>query len=371
MDLWCIAQRARGTLPREFTGLNTAEIADVLGVACHSVRADYTLARQPGDLALRGLGFDNHPDYPFRVEMRQLPVKFSHEAGQMRTTIRTPAGELMIHLELTATMAREGISLPFVRSYPIRTADDFEAVAQVFEHIEVVPTPAAYAAYRRRIGERGLAVAAGPIAASPMHLLLHELMPMDQFFYFYSDARDTLRRLADRFVPFFEAMLDALVKCDAEVVFWGANYDEGLTWPPFFAEEIAPWLKRVGERLRAAGKFLLTHTDGENQNLLRHYPACGFDVAESVCPAPMTKCTLAEIRAGMGPEVTVWGGIPSVALLNDNMSDAAFEAYFDRVFAGLGSGRRLIFGVSDNVPPDASLARLERIKERIEDYGPV
>src|ERR1039457_1128565 len=68
MDLWCIAHRARGTLPRKFQGLDTAGIADVLGVACHAVRADFTVARDPRDFMLRGLGIENHPDAPYRVE---------------------------------------------------------------------------------------------------------------------------------------------------------------------------------------------------------------------------------------------------------------------------------------------------------------
>ena len=61
MDLWYIAHRTRGTLPRQFAGLNTVEIAEVLDVACHAVGADMTL---PGgrDSSLRGFGIDNHQD---------------------------------------------------------------------------------------------------------------------------------------------------------------------------------------------------------------------------------------------------------------------------------------------------------------------
>jgi len=43
MDLWYTALRARGTVPDRFAGMNTAEIADELGVGCHAVRADYTM----------------------------------------------------------------------------------------------------------------------------------------------------------------------------------------------------------------------------------------------------------------------------------------------------------------------------------------
>jgi len=364
LDLWAIAQQARGTLPPALAGLDTAGLADALGVGCHAVRADYTRPRDRRELMLRGIGFDNHPDYPFRVEVRGLPVAFEHDAGNLRTRVTTPAGDVVLHLELTREMARNGISIPFVHSYAVRTLDDLEAVARMFEHLEVIPTPAAYAEFRRRIGERGLAVATGPIAASPLHLLLHELMPMEQFFYLYADERERLLALARRLEPFYEAVLDAVLQCDAEVVFWGANYDQDLTWPPFFAEEIAPWLQRVARRLHAAGKLLLTHCDGENQRLLPHYPACGFDIAESVCPTPMTRCTLAELRQGFGPRTTVWGGIPSVILLDTEMDDDAFGRYLDAVLREAAQGSRLILGVSDNVPPDANLARLAEIGRR-------
>ena len=256
---------------------------------------------EPGDNQLRGLGIDNHQDYPYRVELRDLPIESSDDGEELRTSIRTKAGEVFLHLYRSQQMARDGISLPFVKSYAIHSADDFEKVAQIFEHLEIIPTPDTYRAFHQRVGDRGLAVARGPVAASPIHLILHELMPMDQFFYLYHDERERMHELAERMTPFFDAALETLVASDAEVVFWGANYDQDLTWPPFFQEEIAPWLKKVSDRLHAAGKLVLTHTDGENKRLLPLYPACDFDIAESFCPAPMTKTTLAEMLAGLRP----------------------------------------------------------------------
>jgi hypothetical protein len=229
-----------------------------------------------------------------------------------------------------------------------------------------VPTPQQYRRFSARIGERGLAVAAGPVAASPMHLVLHELVAMDQFFYLYADERQRLCTLARRMEPVFEAMLAAELLTEAEVIFWGGNYDQDLTWPPFFAEEIAPWLRRASDRAHAAGKLLLTHCDGENRALLPLYPECGFDVAESLCPAPMTQLSLRELREGFGPRVTVWGGVPSVALLEGSMRGAAFDRWLAELVAEIERDpRRIIVGVSDNVPPDASLERFARIGEAV------
>lgn len=369
MDLWSIAQRARKTLSARFRDKNTVQIAEELDVACHAVGADFTISGGR-DISLRGLGLDNHADYPYRVELRRLPIE-SHDDGQhLITRIQTPAGEILTHLYRTEQMLADGISLPFVKHYPLNAPEDLKALGIIFDHIEVIPTPEAYKTFQTRIGDRGIAVARGPMAASPMHLILHELTPMDQFFFFYHDNRDVLTTLCKRMMPFFDAALDALMACDAEVVFWGANYDQDLTWPPFFEQEITPYLQKVADRAHAADKYLLTHTDGENKGLLPLYPSCRFDVAESVCPSPMTQCTLAEIRAAL-PGITIWGGIPSIALLPGSMNDREFETYLDDLFGNLGAGDHLILGVSDNVPPDADLNRLERIKTRIEDFGSV
>ena len=73
----------------------------------------------------------------------------------------------------------------------------------------------------------------------------------------------------------------------------------------------------------------------------------------------------------MGPATTIWGGIPSISLLDDSMSDAVFKDYLDELFDSLGAGDRLILGVSDNVPPDVNMGRLEEIKNRVESFGAV
>ena len=371
MDLAYIAWRAGGNVPARFAGLNTAEIADELDVACHAVRADYTLPREPIDSALRGLGIDNHPDYPCRFELRDLKMEFKHDAGRSETIIHTPAGAVTMRLQLTREMTADGISLPFVEEYPISSMRDFEPVAQVFEHLDVVPTPEGYQSFHDRVGDRGVAIAAAPLAATPMHLLLHDLMGMEDFFVWYHDERQAMTELAARIEPFFDAMLEASLACSAEAILWGANYDHDTTWPPFFEQQIMPGLQRVSRRCHDAGKLLLTHTDGESRHLLPLFPRCGFDVGESVCTAPMTSCTLKEFREGFGPNATVFGGIPCVVLMDQVTTQAEFEAHMDALFAELGTGARLILGVSDNVPPQVNLDRLDQIKRWIKAFGPV
>jgi hypothetical protein len=101
------------------------------------------------------------------------------------------------------------------------------------------------------------------------------------------------------------------------------------------------------------------------------YPYCAVDVAESVCPHPMTACTLKEIREGFGTKTTVWGGIPSTSLLESSMGEGSFDVYLDEIFSELETGERVILGVSDNVPPEANLLRFEKIQQKTEAFGSV
>ena len=105
MDLWYIARRVRETLDPLLVHANTVDVARHYGFGVHAVRGDFTLPRPPEDLALRGLGIDNHPDFPYRVELRGLKYDFTQEDGRLRTTFHTSCGRVTTDLELTSEMA--------------------------------------------------------------------------------------------------------------------------------------------------------------------------------------------------------------------------------------------------------------------------
>jgi hypothetical protein len=130
-------------------------------------------------------------------------------------------------------------------------------------------------------------------------------------------------------------------------------------------------LAEFAERLHVQGRFLLTHTDGENRGLLEQYLSAGFDIADSVCPHPMTKLSLAEVRRAFDGRITIMGGIPSVALLKESMDDRRFNVFLDDFFAQLDGGDHLILGISDTTPPDAEFERLLQIARCVEEFGPV
>ena len=162
-------------------------------------------------------------------------------------------------------------------------------------------------------------------------------------------------------------MTESGAEAPAAVILLGANYDDSITFPRFFEKHILPPLADYAERLHRRGKYLMTHTDGENRRLLPLYLRAGFDVADSVCPHPMTRSTLEEIRAAFAGRITIWGGIPSILLCPESAGEEDFRRAIDDLLARYGHESRFVLGVADMVTADADWARLQYITARVNE----
>ena len=76
----------------------------------------------------------------------------------------------------------------------------------------------------------------------------------------------------------------------------------------------------------------------------------GFDIADSVCAYPMTRCRLeVEIRRTFGDCITIWGGIPSILLCPDETSSDELKRFIDDLIERYGHQSPFVLGVSDMV----------------------
>ncbi|GAH05317.1 unnamed protein product, partial [marine sediment metagenome] len=274
---------------------------------------------------------------------------------------KTPVGAIKTVVLYDESMRKAGISITHIEEHAIKSVADYAPLGYIFENARVEPNYEGYSEFSEYVGDRGLAVAFISLAASPMHLIQRELVPLDQFFYHMYDHPVELEKFAEQIGTYWNRVFDVALESPAEVLFLGANYDASVTYPPFFEEQIQPWLSSFADKLHARGKFLLTHTDGENLGLLRHYLASKIDIADSICPRPMTKLSFKEVRNCFDDKITIMGGIPSVSLLKSSMSDSEFDAYLDEFFQSIGNGGHLILGISDTTPPAAEFDRLMKV----------
>jgi methylmalonyl-CoA mutase cobalamin-binding domain/chain len=371
LDLWYLANSTAGTLPRQHAGRAMNEIARAEGWALHHRFADNQLAPefQPQYLH-RGINVFYSRDTVFDVVLpKDVEVKVARSGARTRVEYHTPLGMVSTTTHYDVESQKNGITIPALVEHLIKTPVDYAPAGYLFEHMDVVPS---FERFRRWSAEDmrddGLPIAIGSLDASPFHLIQRDLSDQTQFFIHYKDHYPEMRGLAERIAPLMDKMIRILADSPAEVVWWGANFDDMLTFPPYFEKEIQPWIRKAAGALGAAGKLLLCHTDGENRGLMDLIRDSGMHVAESICPAPMTRVTFAEYYRRWSPRLTLYGGIPSTVVLPET-SEADFEAYLDGFFRAVAPGNRLVVGVADEVPPKAIFARLQRIGERIAREG--
>ena len=364
LDLWHNAHARAGTLPEQYQGMSLREITGSLGIGYHAVVPDF-LGEAPDDTVDRCLGIYRLKEMPFETRLRGVEREVRVDGGSTHVTYYTPVGDLSCGFSYTEEMQRAGVTISWVDEHALRRPEDYRVLQYIYENAEVVCSDGRYRAWQEWVGDDGVAVAFCSGPASPMHHIMRDLMPMTDFFLELHDRPDHLRSLCESMTPWFEAMLQAAVQSPAEIVFFGANYDDTITYPPFFEEHILPWLQRAVDLAHANGKLLLTHADGENAGLMHLYRRAGFDIADSLCPAPMTRLSLRYAIEHL-PGVTIWGGIPSIAVVESAMNDADFDRLLDDAIS-LARGRsRLILSIADTMPADGSFERMLRITKRVQ-----
>jgi hypothetical protein len=370
LDLWLNANSARKTLPKRYSpSVTVDEVADDIGVAYHKVVPEWQKVRTPDDTIDRGLGIYRVWGMAYRAELVGVEREVTKEGDNTHVTYHTPEGSVSCTTVYTDEMRRGGVSLSWLSEHVIKGPKDYKTVGYIFKNIKVTPDYENYLEYQRKVGDKGLAVALANLSASPMHHIMKEFMDLTKFYFSLYDHPKELHGLCEDMEAYFEQVFAVLAESPAEVVWSGSNYDDMTTYPPFFRDYIMPYLQKLADMLHENGKLLSCHCDGENKGLLDLFPESGMDIAESFCPQPMTRVSITEARKAFQGKITIFGGIPSVALLESNMSDDEFEKYMRSLFGEIIPGDRFILGVSDDVPPDAKFDRLLRINDMVQQWG--
>jgi 5-methyltetrahydrofolate--homocysteine methyltransferase len=211
----------------------------------------------------------------------------------------------------------------------------------------------------------------GVFSASPMHHIQRDFLDATEFFFHYKDHHREMRRLAEAIGHVYDQILQVTADSPAEVVLWGANYDDMITYPPYFEKELTPYLRKAAGYLASKGKLAICHCDGENKGLIDVIADSGMHVAEAVCCAPMTKLPIETYydRWCRSDKLTIMGGLiqsllsPATATVDD------LNAYLDHFFKAVAPGRRIILSVADTTPPNADFDRLALVGERVAKEG--
>jgi hypothetical protein len=360
----------RGTLPSSFKSEATLdEIADSIGGGYHKIVPEFLNVRSPDDNIDRGLGVYRLWGMAYRPELVGVEREFEKEGDVTHVTYHTPIGSVSCKILYSEEMKRAGASITWISEHVLKEPKDYKIVGYIFKNIKVHPDYDNYLEYQEKVGNKGFAAAFANLSSSPMHHIMKEFLDATKFYLEMYDHPQEMRQLSEDMESYYDQIFRVLADSPAEVIFAGGNFDEMITYPPFFRDHIMPHLRKLADLLHPKGKLLLCHCDGENKGLLDLIRESGMDIAEAICPQPMTKVCISDVKKALKDKVTIFGGVPSVALLQESMSDEEFEKFMKNLFSEIAPGDRFILGVSDTTPPDARFDRLLRITEMVQERG--
>jgi len=370
IDLWYSANSRAGTLPGQHRGRTAYEISRAEGWGLMTASIDFTYQFLPEALLHRAIGAYALKEHVFKfVFSSRIGVRVKEEGERTFIEYHTPRGMVSTCKVYNEEMKRGGVSIPWVEEHIIKKPEDYRVVACLFENLDIIPQYDAFLKWEKEVGEDGLCAAWFAGAASPMHHIQKYFLDATEFFFHYQDYQKEMRALAEAMTPLYEKALKLIAESPARAVNWGGNYDEMITYPPYFKKELLPWIQKASSAMGARGKFVFCHCDGENQGLLDLIRDSGMHVAESVCPYPMTKVKIEEYYRCWSDRLTIFGGVPSNILLPSSATDEEFQAFLDDLFKAIAPGKRFILGVADTTPRDADFSRLKRIGEMVQARG--
>ncbi len=339
MDLWYSFHHNQGTLPHPYESASLWDIQRDLGIGI--------------------FGFGAWSESFYRQVYRDVDVTKRIEGGLTVTQTVTPYGTLTSRDQMADEL--KGAAGTAARTaYPFKGPGDYDALQFLIEHTAVVENYEAYGEFVDAVGTDGLALPySGHLAA---HQLMINFMGYEMFYYEIHDRPARVEALVSALTEQQRQILMLAASAPVQAVEVGANYDEQMTPPPVFDTFFAPFYREARQVLSAAGKLLVVHGDGEMRRLLRSLMECGVEVVEALTPSPMTSIDVSTTRRLWQGRVAMWGGLATV-ILTDAFSDDEFEAFLDELFRAVSPGDRFILGFGDNVPTDASFARIKRIAE--------
>jgi uroporphyrinogen-III decarboxylase len=366
LDIWYNRNTENGTLPLGYENLTLMETTKKLRVGFHSIIPDFIRTGNIEDIYHRGLGFYNNPDFPFKIDFSDICFETEITEKTLKTTYHASSGKITTLIKYDREIFKSGVSIPDILEHPIKTLDDYRPLSEIMSKIKILPNHDGYRKYRDRIGESGVAVAYTSLAAGPMQHIMRDLRKFESFCLDMYDCPEKMNELCEPLSEIYKQIIKNAAESCAEVILFGANYDDTITYKPFLDRHIAPWINIAAKAFHEKSKYLLTHTDGENKGLIESLNNCNFDVADSICPSPMTKLAFNDYRRVFTGKKTIWGGVPSVLLLKNSCGEDDFRNYIKKLINDCKPYDRLILSISDTTPPDAEFDRILYIRDECE-----
>ncbi|MFA7158091.1 MAG: uroporphyrinogen decarboxylase family protein [Kiritimatiellia bacterium] len=298
----------------------------------------------------------------FRPEV-QVEIRKSDAGGRTRIAWRytTPIGMI----ERVRAWDETTYSW-HIENWGVKTEQDLRVLAFALSGRTFTPAWHKFDAWRKYVGDLGVVYIT--TGYSGMGQLLNYWMGVEGTIYAIADWPETVRAAVDQINASNLDMIDCLAGSPAQVVCMGDNFSSDIQPPAFFNEWSRGYYVEAIRRLHAAGKYVAVHIDGRLRGALAMIRGAGADCADAVTPKPMGDLIPDECFEEAGTQFILSGGVsPDLWLPNRPLGEfkKAVIAWLDLS----RRGARIIANAGDQVPPGAEEARIEIMRDMVEQHN--
>ena len=261
--------------------------------------------------------------------------------------------------------SRQSYSHGITKHY-VETIEDLRVMCYIYENMRYEANFAPYGRVNELIGDNGVIFNIPPVCVSAVQKLTSRWAGVENMINVYTDDTDEFEELIERIQESERDVYDIICGFSERYVEFCENLSSEVTGRGFFEKYNMPYYKKLNDKLHKAGKKTGIHIDGTLSPCLAMLPECGFDLAESVTPAPVGDIELDYLRETAGDNFIIMGGLPG-ALFSARYSDEFFDGYLKNLAKISKPGEKFIVGVADQVPPDAVISRMYKVREMIDN----
>ncbi|MBS7649130.1 MAG: hypothetical protein QXU67_03505 [Candidatus Bathyarchaeia archaeon] len=336
---WYYVNKARGTLPKRYEGLDILEIYDDLGASPRAYHYFNDTIR-----CIEGDDVRIHK----REDEKHIYVKYETPRGKLTQVERkTEYGFSSMRIE-----------------YFLKSIEDFEILAYILRHQRFEFDMDLYQEREKVLGDRSEPIVTVPWGSIQRLFIVY--MGFERGLLALWRHREEVEEMLRVFDENDDERFKVVKRTPFKIVNFGDNIDENLCPPSIFKRYMLPYYQSRTKELHESGKFCTSHWDGNVKHLLPLAKETGLDGLECIPPEPQGNVTLKELR----DEIRLNGmilvdGIPAIYFL-PLIGESKLKTFVYEMLDSLAPN--IIPGISDMLPPDGDIERVRLVGEIVADY---
>jgi hypothetical protein len=341
LETWIGDRMTYGTMPERFRDMSHYEIYDAL-------RCSIRYAQSA----------DNRFE---RYEVRDDLVRIEEQhPNHTVIKVRTPVGEIQtVYRDIWEDGRRVNHR---IEEFPVKTVQDLGVASDLVERERFRGDLDGYRRTEQGVGERGEPTMF--LSGSGFTDLVKNWCGLLNTIYLLHDHPAEVERFLEVCDRRDDRLMDEALKLPCRIFNLGDHATNEFTPPPILKKYMIPRWQRIAARLHAAGRFVVSHWDGNSRTMLPYLRETHLDGVEALTPAPMGDITLEQIKDGVGDRMVVLDLLPAIDFLPNRpvkeLLDFARRAM--DMFAP-----RLILGISDEISQVGEIEKVEAVSRLVDE----